>query len=570
MLREEWLVKIYIDYGEHYQGDRYVISTGYTIRKGWVLTCRHALETEQTKRSDQYKLSIKWPFLPQRASGSHQALQGVEVYFTPQDIIYPKSYRGRSVDLALIQYDVDQFQEIPPIACIRGKSIQSTIEKTRWYARGFPKAAKEHKTREARGIAGWVQGLSTEKAQLELSVDADAKARDGWQGLSGAPIIINRQISGVVTEDHEQLDEYLVGVSLSEIIQEDKEFKEHLFATDEDFQQQYESFLDHIADKIKSILHDEAQEAFVQHLVQFFKQQHRPVNNLNSLIDYWLRQADSVKDVMASFTEIIEEMLEGFPRKYGYDQIRNAFFDLETIASWLLIITVDQQWFEIDTENPLNNDQLVHKLPLANPYFVEVIFSRASIQRAVFELDSEGKPKPQKASKTQTVVLDHEDFKVHTLRKILDELHQHLPKDHESNSYGENRSNKYEDHVKQFLKLIIDRLRRGDYKTENRSLDEVIDEAAERAEVSKARMNSKVVYYFVSVEMIELLSHESWFEKLKAVLAGKLYFIEWYELPREQRDQDRSVRAGENSRLLLQQFATFLDLEHEIESLREE
>lgn len=103
-------------------------------------------------------------------------------------------------------------------------------EHEQWWGRGFPRAAlrprlatREGATYESWPYTGKVAGAPLQRADgtwsdLALHVDGEPDERDGWKGASGAPVIIGRELHGIVRSVKAEWKERLSAVSVRALL----------------------------------------------------------------------------------------------------------------------------------------------------------------------------------------------------------------------------------------------------------------------------------------------------------------------------------------------------------------
>lgn len=137
---------------------------------------------------------------------------------------------GREVGDGVLDAALLQLKESPP--GLKSVPLGSRVctEHEEWWGRGFPRAAKRAPTAEENAstpevwpYTGKVAGAPVQRANgtwsdLALHVDGEPDQRDGWKGASGAPVLIGRELHGIVRSVKAEWKERLLAVSVRALL----------------------------------------------------------------------------------------------------------------------------------------------------------------------------------------------------------------------------------------------------------------------------------------------------------------------------------------------------------------
>lgn len=205
------------------------------------------------------------------------------------------------------------------------------------------------------------------------------------------------------------------------------------------------------------------------------------------------------------------------------DEWEDCFNDAEQLAGWLLLRSIDADWW-FDNEHSIQSKtekSTLDKLSLDSIGFVEVVISRGVLQAARYRINEHGEAEPYNKKHNILMLYDASDEAKKT----------------------------------QFLRdIYIDIYRRNpDSKL---SSDELFEKIIIRAKSSKDIAKGKAIYYLVSEETQKLLETFDWYKQPKASFEGCLHFI-CCNAP--DKDYEKSV-SSEDQNALLDRIAILLAL----------
>lgn len=136
----------------------------------------------------------------------------------------------RDVGDEVLDAAILQLEESPPGLKSVPLGTRVCTEHEEWWSRGFPRAAKRALTAEAKAsvpevwpYTGKVAGAPVQRANgtwgdVALHVDGEPDERDGWKGASGAPVLIGRELHGIVRSVRAEWKERLLAVSVRALV----------------------------------------------------------------------------------------------------------------------------------------------------------------------------------------------------------------------------------------------------------------------------------------------------------------------------------------------------------------
>jgi hypothetical protein len=458
MLNADWLVQIYA----HHEDDYPCIGTGYSIGNGLILTARHVVIFD--KRHANPSLRLVWP-----EQNKH------EMPFADTDIVFDGFACEPNIDVAVIRCPQAMPFKPPQIDWL----LTAPVPTTAWSGRGFPRAAKEPTTRDDLGMSGTVAGLK--KHVVELTADVDAIEANGWGGFSGSPVFIGQQLAAVITHDYLSLEGYFKAVSIPWLLHNEKSFREIVKPA--------KQVIAELHVKVKA----EATRILDGQPVLREKLKASSPLDLSAIatdIAAYLVEKQGVGQAIGLLAEVSLELDKKKPESLK-EQWEDYLTDVEQLCGWLLINSVDPEWW-LQHEASLQSTaqgSVTRSLSLDTQAYVEVIISRSLLQQARYSLDEYGDPVPASS------VHDPMVFDGHTV--------------------GASDI--------QILSEIFKQLRRVDSAPQD--VDRLLADIQKTARALSKRQGGRPIYYIVSNDYLDILKGLACYPKLEEKLAGCVQFI---------------------------------------------
>lgn len=180
-------------------GSKYRFGSGYLVADGLILTARHVLVRPE---SDQ--------------GARPEPGQRCEISFGREWLPAVLEAAG-DIDAAVLRTDHGSARSRAGWAHLAGS------DPLHWYAVGYPYASMNGQRRDREQAFGWVAPLTGDGDWLGLTVKSRAPrtagtAKTGWAGLSGAAVICEGRIAGVITDDPVAYDRGLKALRATAIL----------------------------------------------------------------------------------------------------------------------------------------------------------------------------------------------------------------------------------------------------------------------------------------------------------------------------------------------------------------
>jgi len=180
------------------QGGR-TIGTGYPITKDLVLTARHVVLFEG--RDPNVPISIEWPDLKDNTGKLCSSIVSEIIEF------------GEQYDIALLKCD------IPPKAHNSLPYLTQQFPKAheKWESLGYPRIGKDEGVRNKVSVLGKFHP-SDNTHQIQLTSESDAIEKEGWCGISGAPVFNGNTLYAVISKTPTERKECFTAVLIPWLI----------------------------------------------------------------------------------------------------------------------------------------------------------------------------------------------------------------------------------------------------------------------------------------------------------------------------------------------------------------
>lgn len=507
----QWLVQIYATDNAGYP----CIGTGYAIGHGLILTSRHVVLFPERAENPELKLV----FAEKDAQGQLVVKDKNPVYdrdnairFTDEDIVFKGD---DETDLVVICCPQKLDFDVPELKLA---TANPPLSDTAWHTRGFPRAGRvADGRRDSLGFSGTLQGMKTEQLfELYSSAGLDGNEPDnGWGGLSGSPVMVDGQLVAVITDQHKKVEKYFHAVAIPALARKNEAFRQ---AVRLDANAVAESMVAELHAKIISEI-----SPVLSNNRSFSKcLNHELGIASNAAADDTAKQLlkRSTGEAISKLTAVTlnqKTQLAATP-----DRWESHLYDLEQICGWLLINSVEPQWW-LDNLPQLEKtaqEEVLNTLELEDKAYSEVIISRSVLQAAQYTLNRDSDPVPASESHNPMLFdgINTDATEPQLLSKIFKELR----------GMGMEENDPDPDQNPDFLL-------KGIAKTARALCD------------ARGR---KLIYYIVSESQFNLLKTMPHFQEK---LAGHLQFICCNTQP-------SSSASSEDQELLLEKLAVILRL----------
>jgi hypothetical protein len=193
------------------------IGTAYPISKNLIITARHVVDF--TERDVSKPISIIWTDI----LDSNKKPYSVEV---PQlNILFNG---GETYDIVLIRCDIPiQVHSSLPISI--GQHPKGHEE---WESMGYPQIGKEADgSRHKVSAMGGIFPPDQSSPILDLESKGDAKEKEGWQGISGAPVFVGDTLIAVITYTPNDINERIRAISIVYLLQHEPAFNDVIYGS---------------------------------------------------------------------------------------------------------------------------------------------------------------------------------------------------------------------------------------------------------------------------------------------------------------------------------------------------
>ncbi len=193
------------------------IGTAYPISKNLIITARHVVDFPDRDVSNP--ISIIWTDI----LDSNKKPHSVEV--SQLNILFNG---GKTYDIVLIRCDTPiQVHSSLPISI-----GQHPAEYEKWKSMGYPHIGKETDgSRHKVSAMGEIFPPDTSSPILDLTSKGDAKEKEGWQGISGAPVFVGNTLIAVITHTPNDINERIRAISIAYLLQHEPAFKDVIYGS---------------------------------------------------------------------------------------------------------------------------------------------------------------------------------------------------------------------------------------------------------------------------------------------------------------------------------------------------
>ncbi len=444
--------------------------TGYTVAKGLVLTARHVVEFPE--RDKKEAILLEWVKLSTPRQPCSATVQVVKVGDWEQ------------YDIALLECTLPAEITAHFSVCVFAKT--NAISGEQWESAGFPKI-NQFQLKGATGQFSKDLGNTTLDLDLSNTYDRNTVPNDmvstGWGGMSGAPVfgVKSKQLQAVVTVHHQWMEKQLVAVSIPWLLQNDQHFREIVEP----------------AKQVTAQLHAKVKAETTRILdgQPVLREKLKAALRLDSgamTIDIaaHLVEKHEVGQAIGLLAQVSLELDKKKPESIK-EHWEDYLTDVEQVCGWLLINSVDPDWW-LQHEASLQStaqDSVTRSLSLDTQAYVEVIISRSLLQQARYDLNEYNDPVPA------SNIHDPMVFDGHTAGASDIQL----------------------------LSEIFKQLRRVDNAPQD--VDRLLADIQRTARALSKNQGGKPIYYIVSSDYLALVKALACYQKLEEKFAGCIQFI---------------------------------------------
>jgi hypothetical protein len=442
--------------------------TGYLIADGLILTAHHVVEF--VERDTSQPIQVEWTKLS--TAGTPCTATVANVIWAKHDVAV----------LACVMPDLVKahLTSLPRLA------VSKVVSRKPWESAGYP-AINQFQLKDATGEFGADLDDSTFNLNLTNTYDRDSVPTElietGWGGMSGAPVfsLDSGQLQAVITVHNLWMDKQLVAVSIPWLLHNEKAFREIVKP----------------AKQVTAQLHAKVKTEAMRILdgQPVLREKLKTSSTLDSSaiatdIAAYLVEKQGVGQAIGLLAEVSLELDKKKPESLK-ERWEDYLTDVEQLCGWLLINSVDPEWW-LQHEASLQSTaqgSVTRSLSLDTQAYVEVIISRSLLQQARYSLDEYGAPVPASS------VHDPMVFDGHTV--------------------GASDI--------QILSEIFKQLRRVESAPQD--VDKLLADIQKTARALSKRQGGRPIYYIVSDAYLDILKGLACYPKLEEKLAGCVQFI---------------------------------------------
>jgi hypothetical protein len=448
------------------------IGTGYPIAKDLVLTARHVV------------------IFPERNESKPIVIEWTDYNYSDDNVTEIVFDGGKECDIAILRC------KIPPQVQISFSILarRFPIEHETWAGFGYPQIGKDEEagTRKIISVLGKFHPPIATSHEITLTSESDALEKEGWRGVSGAPVFQGATLYAVIIQTPKKRKECFTAVSIPYLLKHNEKFREAIKPPIDEkiIKEQTKKLHEEIKTNIEILLESNFD---LKDLRISLRLPNNEETSYSYIAEYLTKQ--STRESIGTLIRILNK---NSPKNTD---------DMQEIAGWLLLNSVDPIWW---FENEPRMQEAIAEFNLKVPEYFETIISRHASQPARYTLNFNNTdkskqspqekpyPKPYKEEnreKKKILVLDANENA--TDEQLLISIYKDL--------WHKNQDTKDDDikfSPKELLELII----------ESADGDRIINEG-------------KLVYYLVEKHYLDLLKSKSWFHENEQMLTSCLRFI---------------------------------------------
>jgi len=180
------------------------IGTGYPIAENIVLTARHVVVFPN--RNKNLPIIIEWP------DYNYKDENVTEIVFDG----------GDKYDLVILRCKTPPLAQLP----LSILTQRFPVEHETWAGFGYPRIGRvEAGTREKISVLGKFHPTNSEGIEVNLTSESDSLEKEGWCGLSGAPVFQGKILYAVIISTPRNRDECFSAVSIPWLLKTNSNFK---------------------------------------------------------------------------------------------------------------------------------------------------------------------------------------------------------------------------------------------------------------------------------------------------------------------------------------------------------
>ena len=535
----------------------YKCSSGYLLGENLLLTVKHGLVTVATGDS-----SLQDP--PEYSIGPN-ASNVRYVTFTADDILFPSSEEMKNDfdSIVVIQY-VDP-ENILPIVTPALLAMNPPNPFSSWSAKGFPDAfSKELNDSSQTELAcahGEISVPSTDCGIIHLTNKVVLENIDDWRGMSGAAILCDGQVIGVLSDVRKASTNAMLGLSIPFLLnsnfsgdenrKQGDDFREicillnQSLKSDEAIREEYNEFLSNVIEPEIQEIFDESEESRYLLIQLKNKYRVRRIDDADFIHQMVFKYAG--KRTIALINNIINGLLEAG----DWDRAESCYSLAESLIGWLLLKSVNQRWLvenQLIASDPLVGETFHNQINLADKQFVEVVISRFSERPSEYELDEKTDNIRGRCQRSVSGRSFSSGKKSSTQQDLM-------------GVYEDIRMNSGNNKVSVILEFIIRHLDQFNFESNEWKKLNIKSDLFAEVEIEYLENEDKVVYYIVSEREYKIFTNEICREIFKP-LQGMLKFVLCEEVKLDSEKNDPV--SSEGSKTLIGLVRNFLKLERQI------
>lgn len=220
------------------------IGTGYPVGNDLVLTARHVVVF--AARDNMIPISVEWPDFGYADTNAEIVFDG-----------------GEECDIAVLRCRIPPQVNLPALLLAR----RFPVPHEEWASFGYPRMGKdsnEEGVRDKVSALGKFHPPDVISHKISLTSESDAIEKEGWCGISGAPVFQGGLIYGVISSTPTNRNECFKAVLIPWLVNNDLLFKQCLGMDDE--QSECQKFVEGQKQLIRVMLEEIKQEVLFAEL----------------------------------------------------------------------------------------------------------------------------------------------------------------------------------------------------------------------------------------------------------------------------------------------------------------